>query len=462
MNIEDIRAEVFRLKPRFAEVVKTWGDKTLLEYYAQGFTSPPRPTDDIVRVISNEVTKILGADVARETRKTIEKHRWVNTADHHGLLHHPYFYTTSLALSHPEISKGASVTIALPFGGVSLGNDSFPRGFSFHDTNVELQKVFFKSLKYQRLPVYALTPMTHEALTQEKHRATSLSLTKKARERLQHFFEQLLSDARVWSQDTYSTQLTVMNSILWRELFGETRGDFVYLEMDTVVRSLLLEKHLLTETHIYNLLFKSDWRKKFIELFNGIQGAHDNTSGTHFFWYIDYISLTRRRLITKNGALTTPEGDVNIQLTPEHIARGLENRTLMPSTALSLIIIQEEENLTCGGGPNQIHYLTEYITQWRKLLGHFGEEKNENKPSVWCEDCAIFRIVDVLETKHGVATLIDILLHTEDRSNLVNDTLSSIHIKSAIDTMIPTLHTLFTREKITLGSPSGVHQITIE
>ncbi len=457
-----MRAEVFRLKPRFADVVQTWGDKTLLEYHTQEFAPMPQPSEDILNVISNEVTRILGKDIARETRKTIEKHSWVNTADHHGLLHHPYFYATSLALSHPEIAGDTSVTISLPFGGVSLGNDSFPRGFAFHDSNIELQKIFFKSLKHRRLPIYALAPMTRDELVREKLRVSSLLLSQKSHERLHSFLDTLLSDARVWSQDTYSTQLTIMNNILWHELFGNTRGEFVYLEIDTIVRALLLEKHLRIETPIHNLIFKPEWSQKFIELFKGTQGSHDDISGTHFFWYIDYTLHTRRRLIIDGNTLTTPERDVVIPLTPECIAQGLENKSLMPSSALTLIIVQEVENLTCGGGPNQIHYLKEYNAQWKLLLEQFGYNHQNTPSSIWCEDCALFGVSNASETKRGIATLIDVLLHTDDRSCLINDVLASTQIKSATDAMIPTLHTLFTREKIENYSISNIHTINIQ
>jgi hypothetical protein len=448
VNIDSIREEVFRLRPKFAQLVQTWGDKTLLEYYTKGFSPTSSPSDDVLDTIASEVASILGEEVATNTRYTVAKQKWVNTADHHGLLHHPCFYTTSLALSCKEVCDDASATVALPFGGVSLGNDSFPRGFSFHDKNLNLQKIFFKSLKYRRLPIYALEPMTQSELIHEKLRSTSLSLTDNAAKQLQNFFDALLADPRVWSQETYSAQLTVMNSILWHQLFGEERGDFVYLEIESVVRRLLLKKHLRTETPIFNLIFKREWREKYVELFNGIQGAHDVDSGTNLFWYIDHASLTRRRLIISGGSLIIPDGSTVIPITKEAIAEGLENRTLMPSSALTLITIQEVENLTCGGGPSQLQYLSSFETKWADLLQHFGETSTARKPAIWCGDSNLFSITDTEGLLIEQATLLDVLLYTKDPSLLVDSSLTNTKISSVIDAMIPALFSIYTHQKV--------------
>ncbi len=447
VNMDDMRDEVFRRKPEFAALLKAWGDKTLLEYYGQDFLPALTPSKDILDVIESEVAGILGADVATSARHAIMTQGWVNTADHHGLLHNPYFYTTSLALSHKNVCGDALATVALPFGGVSLGNDSFPRGFSFHDSEVNLQKIFFKSLKYRRLPIYSLPPMTKEELQHEKQRATSFPLTKQAHTRLQSFFNALIDDPRVWSQETYSAQLTVMNRILWQQLFGDERGDFVYLEIDSVVRKLLLEKHLLKETDVCNLIFNPKWREKFVELFAGIQGSHDSDSGTHLFWYIDKDALTRRRLIISGDNLITPDGLTTIPFTQAAISEGLRSRTLMPSSALTLIIVQEVENLTCGGGPSQMDYLSSYTARWTQLLTYFDRTGSGEKSVIWCGDDTLFCIADKTETSTELATLVDILLYTEQTSSKIDEALSTTTIAAVVDAMIPSLYSIYTHEE---------------
>lgn len=446
VNLEAMREAVFQHRPEFGELVQTWKDKTLLEYYAQDFTCPETPSRDILETIEKEVTTILGEKVAKNTRKRLLKQAWINTADHHGLLHHPYFHTTALALSHENYRSDTEVTVTLPFGGVSLGNDSFPRGFAFHDNEVALQKVFFKSLKYRRLPISALEPMTVEELKSEQKRATYLSLSPSATERLQSLFKALLDDSQVWSQESYSAQLTAMNNVLWHQLFSDERGDLVYLEVDCVVRQLLLNKHLITETPIYRLIFDRDWREKFVELFYGIQGSHDIESGTHLFWYIDQTTLTRQRLIIAGDTLVTPNKEIVIPLTPDAIIEGVENKTLLPSSALTLVLVQEVENLTCGGGSSQIQYLTAYAKAWAKLLGHFGQIDSGTKAKIWSGECNLFSITNKKGAQVNQATLIDILLYEDGRQEKIDDHLQSTKFSTVINNMIPAQYKLYLRE----------------
>lgn len=447
MNIDSIRAEVFLRKPRFAALVNTWGDRSLIDYYTQGF-AVGQPSPDILSAIEKETAEILGADVATSARHYVETRGWVDTADHHGLLHHPYFYTTPLALSSKQVRKENKATVILPFGGVSLGNDSFPRGFSFHDDVMQLQKIFFKSLKNRRMPIYTLSPTLREELLHEKQRASSFSLKPKAQERLLSFFAALISDNRVWSQKTYSAQLTVMNNILWHQLFGDERGDLVYLEIDSVVVKLLLEKHVPNETNIHRLLFKREWREKFVELFSGIQGSHTDDSGTHLFWHIDHTARTRQRLIISGNNLVTTDGRVTIPLSEETIAKGLIERTLMPSSALTLIIVQEVEGLTCGGGPSQMDYLSSYVEQWAALTGILSNTERKDRATIWCGDCNLFGITDTAGKNTAQATLMDVLLHTDKKSADIDHDLSTTSISSVVDAMIPALYTINTHQKV--------------
>lgn len=331
-----------------------------------------------------------------------------------------------------------------------MSNDSYPRGFAFHDNTGTLQKIFFKSLKHRQLPVYGLSPVSHEDVFKEKHRSKSLSLSAEARSHLLHFFDAMLDDDTLWTHETYSAQLTHMNNIMWKQLFGDERGELVYLEMESVVRRLLLEKHLQSATDIYALLFDHVWREKFTELFSGIQGSHSETEdwGTHFFWYIDRQNMKRRRLLIEKDHLHTPERDIVIKLEPRAIEQGLRDYTLMPSSALSLLIIHEVEKLTCGGGPNQIHYLSQIRSQWKKLLVTQNKSTHTDLPLIWCGDATLFSVARDVDNASDLATLFDVFLYANKRSETVDTALGNTSVSSAVDAMIPALYTLYTRQPI--------------
>ena len=447
MKIEDARKEVFRLRPHFASMIEEWGEKTLLEYYAQDFSNLLEPSLDVLRAVETETTLILGKEIAKQARQSLERHKWVNTADHHGLLCHPYFYTAALARSRASVTKAAA-TVTLPFGGISLGNDSFPRGFSFHDAHNVETRIFFKSLEKRRLPVYSLKPMDQGELMREYQCSLSFALSKDARERMAQLFSNFKDTESVWNQPTYSAQLTALNSVFWKTLFGSSRGDFVYLQIDSVVNRLLLEKHLKTKTPVFDLLFNTQWREAFVELFSGVTGSHTQNSGTQLFWYIDHEKETRRRLLIEKDTLVTLEHDVCIPLSPESIAERLQDRTLMPSSALLLIIVHGVEKLACAGGPSQLSYLSHMMQKWQSLLRRFGQETTIPATSIWCGDNTLFEIAHTTTSESKLATLVDLFLYEKDPARAVDIALSSTSIAETVDAMTPMLYGIYTKQKL--------------
>lgn len=462
MNLTDIRNDIFARRPEFKKIVETWGDKTLLAYYSQGFKPLCTPSTAVLDAIEKTTAKVLGAEIGIHAREAIALQKWVNTADHHGLLHNPYFYTAALARSSTKVRKESKTTVTLPFGGVSLSNDSFPRGFSFHDQNLTLKKVFFKSLKERRLPVYALAPMHKTELEHEKERCFSLDIKKNAQQKLQEFFEAMITDSRVWSQDTFSAQLTVLNSIVWKELFSDTRGDFVYIQIDDVANELLLSRHLVEKTEIHSLLFESSWRELFVTLYSGIAGAHTENTGTHFFWYIDYKQETRRRLLLDGAALRTHEGDIAIELVPERIAQGLQKRELMPSTALMLIMLVGVEKLACGGGPSQLQYLSSYMQKWKELKTLCGLSF-EQVPltSIWCADNTLFQVSSPEMQHTPLATLIDVLLYESNPAEKIDTALATTTLEETFNAMAPTLYTMYTKQPVSQDIYGVVSKINL-
>ncbi|MFM2381991.1 MAG: hypothetical protein RLZZ76_758 [Candidatus Parcubacteria bacterium] len=442
MTLEEMREAVLEKRPNFKKVLDLWGGKTLLDYYTQNFENLGTPSQDFLSALHTETKLLFGEGIAAQTVTAIKNKRWVNTADHHGLLCHPYFYSAALARSHKSVRGEDTVTLTLPFSSVSLSNDSFPRGFFFHDSEGAVQKIFFKSLKDKRMPVYALPPLTEiEYLHAIRHYA-HFPLSKNASLRLTSFLETLETHEPLWSQTSYNAQLTLMNALLWKHMFGDERGEFVYIPIEDIVVRLLLEKHLVQETILHHVLFDPLWRSDFLPLFFG---ESQNHKGTEIFWFIDYTERCSRPLVVHGDTLTTKEGDVTIPLTPEAIAKGLKEKTLMPSTALMMILLQGEEGVACGGGPSQLEYLDTYMKKWSALLTKHSITSTIPNTQIWCADNTLFQIhTSALTTKSSLATLIDLLLYkitTEE----VDSALTSTHIEKTVAAMTPTLYAMYTQ-----------------
>ena len=461
MSNEEMRAAVFAKKKGFAVFVEEWGERTWLEYYAQTFPDLQKPSPAILSAIEYESGAILGREVGRKARESVASKKWVSSADHHGLLCHPYFYSSALAQSDGRVRREAEALVTLPFGNISLGNDSFPRGFFFHDANFEPHHFLFKSLRERSLPVCALAPVSRENFLKECDRVRVVPLSHEARSRLTAFLETLRDSEMVWSQEMYGAQLTAMNAILWRTLFGSVRGELVYLEIDSVVRRLLLEKHLVKETCIQRLLCDATWRAAYEELFSGVSGSHTESSGTHFFWYVDRVRCIRRSLRVQGDVLTTEDGEVEIPLSPESLSEKLHARDIVPSSALLLLIVHAEEKLACAGGLSQLDYLPHMMKQWRLLLERFSEAL-EDVPhtGIFAGEQVLFSIADAMQ-KEKIASLLDLLLYGSAHGSMIERALETMPLAVTIDAMMPTLYWLVTRMRVVAHPTPYLSRITL-
>jgi hypothetical protein len=117
MNFDDMRAEVFRQKPHLQDVVSASGHLTSTAYYAQVFPNLSLSSPDILDALEKETALILGSDTGEKARMSLERTQWTNTADHQGLLCHPYFYATALARSNKAVRDGGGVTRTQTLGG---------------------------------------------------------------------------------------------------------------------------------------------------------------------------------------------------------------------------------------------------------------------------------------------------------------------------------------------------------
>jgi hypothetical protein len=142
------------------------------------------------------------------------------------------------------------------------------------------------------------------------------------------------------------------------------------------------------------------------------------------------------------------EGDITIPLTPECIALGIQDRTLMPSTALLLITLQGNEMLTSAGGPSQLQYLSELLTSWQKLCGRFGNTVSNSKDSIWCGDNVLFQTVTTEDTSSTLATLIDLFLYEDNHNTAVDTALASTSIAETVDAILPVLYGIYTKQKL--------------
>ncbi|MFA6050634.1 MAG: hypothetical protein WC761_05560 [Candidatus Paceibacterota bacterium] len=443
MTLEEAKQLVFREKPAFAELYKKYGNKSWLSYAKERFPKQTYYKDnkqELFNAFEKILLPLLGKEKTERAVNQLEKTGFVSTADHHGILCHPFFANTALLRSHSSLSDKDSVQITLSCGGISLSNSSFPRGIFYHDRDLKEVRLHFKSLSGRRRSVYGLPNVSEEAIKKSIDKARMQHLSVGAREKLLGFLEKIKNI----NHSLYSEQLTVINDILWENLFENKRGTLVYLEMESLVRELLLSIHLKKETIIQKIFLDPETRESYIKNFESLSCAHDTVKqkGSHLFWHIDNKAELRRQLFVKDNALVSPDEAIVIPLTKESLSQGLLNFELLPTLALSYSMLSFHYGLTLGGGFSQIQYLGEMRDAYEKVSGG----RMTTPPT----DIFTGEFVALTIGKKP-APLIDLLLwRNTDAGKIADKAIESVTVSESLDQMMPEfVDILGSKEEIT-------------
>lgn len=230
-------------------------------------------------------------------QKSLKENYAVSTAEHHGPLGHPFFFQSTILRG--LIQNETIVNFCTSH--VSLGNSSYPRGFVFHGDGNRAPD------NYLHLPLFpARERMTavfeHPSFkTENIHRLTSrLSdyrknnyITEVMYEKIQYFLEKYLLNEQVLHCKNYSEQITLLNTIFWRDLFPES-PEYVALDAEDVLCDLLL-LHLEKNTTISDLITNIELQPVIEKYFDTISCCFNLTekTGTYLFWHQDKQGVRR-------------------------------------------------------------------------------------------------------------------------------------------------------------------------
>ncbi len=450
MKLDDAKKIVFEKKPAFATLYNEWGNTTWTEYADKNYPKKAvtELPEEFLEAFRNVLNSSLDESTVTTALATLQKTNFVSTADHHGILCHPFFSNNTILRSSRE-----DAVISLTCGGISLTNSSYPRGIFFHDKNLNEIRMPFVSRKTGNLPVYGHEPITKKQLQSHKKMARFMDISKQARKNLMIFFDALVTDEKMWELASLSDQFTRINSILWHQLFGEGKN-LIYVSCEDVVRELLLKIHLVKKTPMHDLLFDPSVRERYIENFNGITGAHSGQEyGTHFFWHIKHEHHTRVPLWIHGDELVSPDNHVKISFDTGSITQGLNHRTLLPSTALCYSILSFYYGLTLGGGFSQIQYLGEMKEAYEKTVHHPEKESDHSEPfdysqgklregsqseiqtNIFTGECVQLGLTDGKKTVP--ATLFDILLWNRGDITQLYESFKTAPLQASLDLMMP-------------------------
>lgn len=149
--------KIWARTPEFRDLYKKYGEGFAIDYYEQtDFYNCPVSFErkkEFLDVFGAIVISYLGEGIRSRAVADLEKTWTVGTADHAGVLTHPFFLSNSLLMSLVAKKKGRSTFVILPTASISLSNGSYPRGYLGRDDNGDTKRQ--PILARRNTPVYS-------------------------------------------------------------------------------------------------------------------------------------------------------------------------------------------------------------------------------------------------------------------------------------------------------------------
>ncbi len=456
MTSEELLTAVAVHKPVFAKILKEQGDQTLINYYNthrhQPANLPEHRQEELLTVISELAERLLGPEVARSVAQQLRNNYLVSTAGHHDTLTQPLFINHVLTQAYANTGTTAKNVIILSCGGISLNNSSFPRGFLLHDNQGREERLHLLSLKNHHHPVYGRAGFGASALRTIFDELAESSLSPAQRGHLKTLIELAYGNPETLGLPLLSDQLTRGVFTFWKQVPGLATTNVVSLEQETIVGTLLQKFHLSQSTVIHALLFDEKTRTSFLNHFDGITGAFNSrmNKGTQLFWGI--TPKTRVALQISGNALVSPQHKLRIPLTPEAINQALTDKTLMPSMALTYIVLSFYYGLSCAGGFSQVNYLTDMKKAYQKILADIsGYESEAGHLQTLSTD---FFACDFVLALLGMgkasvpATPFDLIIYGNRKTDrMLRKLANSLTLRQVVEPVLPELYKIITGEQ---------------
>ncbi len=380
---------VFAKSPILKENFEKNGNKSLFEHtqsYKENKLSASalarRP--ELIMAVSARATKIFGNEIARSVGKQLEKNFFVSTADHHGMICHPFFLSGNLiaATQAPALEN----LLVFSCGNVSLNNSSFPKGLIFHSdskNHKDIQQLSFFPASENQRPVLGVHAYTVKDIAHLKKNLWSMVKSKAVRtevaEKIIEIIDGIYIQPNILEASNFAQQVSLTNMSLWQKFFTSSQSAprLVYIDQESIVSDLLLSHHLFSETMISRIIFDETVVSIFSKHFDGIRGGFSKKEkkGSYLFWGLPEGSKCRQQLWLEGCELVSADGAFRMPLQAEAIAEKLESGELVPSMLLTFLVLAFYYGLKCLGGFLQPSNLTAMKHAYCQTLLEIGNKE---------------------------------------------------------------------------------------
>lgn len=470
MDFSAVRQRVLTKTPVLRRIIEEAGTLPLATYFLRTLVAPcpvalERKTE-LLSVVYEKLTALFGRAVAQEACQELSERYSVSTADHQGPLTHPFFFSCHLAQAAALRSTNYRSIFVLACSGISLNNSSFPRGLLFHNEQLELERLPFFSLKYRHHVVYGMPAFVQSDIANIQPLIKQVPhVGVNRRERLSTIVKEVWEPPTsevATSTNYYNDQISRANYALWKRLPGQADNHFISLAQEEVAAELLVKFHFGHDTLLERVFIDKETRAGFLAAFEGKTGAFTakGRHGTVLAWAL--VNNERIGLWNVGNELVSADGSQRFALTAAMLKQAFQEKKLLPSMALTFMVVSFYYGLSCGGGFLQVNYLAELHTAYCFLLEKIGAPPTEVARSKQVvTDRFVADISYLFLSNHGrlvPATPYDILLYgTSDMTEKLLRLADECTLGEAFDQLVPELYQILYRAPCPVLAPFFAH-----
>ena len=430
--------------PAVSALLERHGNETLRGYLKQLRHRPLPdilPSEELLTEVRDYFTPFFGAETAEDCAALLRRCRCLPTANHH----HPAFeymtvQDTILCDQWLRIQgEQGDIVPIMACANLSLTSPLYPRGMVVYDCAAPegWLRLPLYPWKLKRNCVAALEGMTPgmadsalNRLTKETQEGT---ITASMAAALESYLREILLSDGVQQYGTLCRQTTVINAMLSQRYFTDRKPQYLWMSMETIAARLLVRDMGKEGTLLHQLLFGKDLRTALFRALDGVTGCWTgDDGGTHFFWGIDRRAIRFPLRLREEAGETLLTGcnslgeDVTVPFTPQALAEGLRNETLLPGMLLCFLEIHFLRDFTVFGGFHQPTYLAQMRRGLAQALREQGGLEREAEIIERKTDYMTLGLIYLLRTR-GVRT------YPVSTAELLEKPLSAAEIDARLD-----------------------------
>ena len=429
--------------PAVSALLERHGNETLRGYLKQIHHRPLPdilPSEDLLAEVRDYFTPFFGAETAEDCAALLRRCRCLPTANHH----HPAFEYMTVQDTilcdqwlRLQGERGEIVPI-MACANLSLTSSLYPRGMVVYDCDTPegWLRLPLYPWKLKRNCVAALEGMSpgmaDSALNRLTKEAQEGTITASMAAALEGYLREVLLSDSVQQYGTLRRQTTVINAMLSQRYFTDRKPRYLWMPMESIAARLLIKDMGAEGTLLHRLLFGKSLRTALLRELDGVAGCWTADGGTHFFWGIDRRAIRFPLRLREEAGETLLTGcnslgeDVTVPFTPQALAEGLRNETLLPGMLLCFLEIHFLRDFTVFGGFHQPTYLAQMRRGLVQTLREQGGLEREAEIIGQKDDYMTLGLIYLLRTR-GVRT------YPVSTAELLEKPLSAAEIDARLD-----------------------------